>query len=137
MHSSVCRCRPLKLVEVIFAMSNTFGLFMSCDYFNGSTFCFLQTLAATHMEDKELSESIQKLLIVMQRLDHKIAPLLESDGELFNKRFCSVVERGLVFIVSRSEVRFKRHLLSCFRWGYLSRAGLWDKSHIMRQIEKY
>lgn len=27
--------------------------------------------------------------------------------------------------------------LSCIRWGYLSRAGLWDKSHLMRQIEKY
>lgn len=23
------------------------------------------------------------------------------------------------------------------RWGFLSRAGLWDKSHLMRQIEKY
>ncbi|KAH6831794.1 HAD-superfamily hydrolase [Perilla frutescens var. hirtella] len=67
-----------------------------------------QTLAATHMEDKELNESIQKLLIVMQRLDHKIVPLMESDGELFNRR-----------------------------WGFLSRAGLWDKSHLMRQIEKY
>ncbi|KAL8058159.1 hypothetical protein ABFS82_03G000600 [Erythranthe guttata] len=67
-----------------------------------------QTLAATHMDDKELNESIQKLLIVMQRLDNKIGPMMESDGELFNKR-----------------------------WGFLSRAGLWDKSHLMRQIEKY
>ncbi|XP_075476411.1 uncharacterized protein LOC142517833 [Primulina tabacum] len=67
-----------------------------------------QTLAATHMDDKDLTESIQKLLIVMQRLDDKIGPMLEGDGELFNKR-----------------------------WGYLSRAGLWDKSHLMRQIEKY
>ncbi|KAI3993267.1 hypothetical protein MKX01_010010 [Papaver californicum] len=23
------------------------------------------------------------------------------------------------------------------RWGYLSRAGLWDKSYLTRQIEKY
>ncbi|EYU31647.1 hypothetical protein ABFS82_07G114900 [Erythranthe guttata] len=67
-----------------------------------------QTVAATHMDDKELNESIQKLLIVMQRLDNKIGPMMESDGELFNKR-----------------------------WGFLSRAGLWDKSHLMRQIEKY
>ncbi|KAI7741874.1 hypothetical protein M8C21_032446, partial [Ambrosia artemisiifolia] len=67
-----------------------------------------QTMAATHMDDKELTESVQKLLIVMQRLDEKIAPMLEEDGEHFNKR-----------------------------WGYLSRAGLWDKSHLMRQIEKY
>uniref|UniRef100_A0A2N9EIF3 5'-nucleotidase n=1 Tax=Fagus sylvatica TaxID=28930 RepID=A0A2N9EIF3_FAGSY len=67
-----------------------------------------QTLAATSMVDQELTESIKKLLIVMQRLDQKIAPMLEADGELFNKR-----------------------------WGFLSRAGLWDKSHLMRQIEKY
>ncbi|KAH9766605.1 HAD-superfamily hydrolase subfamily IG 5'-nucleotidase [Citrus sinensis] len=67
-----------------------------------------ETLAATNMDDQELTESMQKLLVVMQRLDQKIAPMLESDGELFNKR-----------------------------WGFLSRAGLWDKSHLMRQIEKY
>lgn len=48
--------------------------------------CFLQTLAATNMDDQELTESIQKLLIVMQRLDEKIAPMLEADGELFNRR---------------------------------------------------
>lgn len=67
-----------------------------------------QTLAATNMDDQELMESMQQLLIVMQRLDYKIAPMLDADGEDFNKR-----------------------------WGYLSRAGLWDKSHLTRQIEKY
>ncbi|KAK1278591.1 hypothetical protein QJS04_geneDACA015797 [Acorus gramineus] len=67
-----------------------------------------QTLAATNLDDLELTESMQKLLIVMQRLDNKIAPMLLADGEHFNKR-----------------------------WGYLSRAGLWDKSHLTRQIEKY
>ncbi|EOA13063.1 hypothetical protein CARUB_v10026063mg [Capsella rubella] len=67
-----------------------------------------QTLAATNLDDQELTETMQKLLIVMQRLDDKIGLMLESDGELFNKR-----------------------------WGFLSRAGLWDKSHLMRQIEKY
>lgn len=67
-----------------------------------------QTLAATNLDIKELAERMQKLLIVMQRLDQKIAPMLEADGEQFNKR-----------------------------WGYLSRAGLWDKSHLTRQIEKY
>ncbi|XP_031496925.1 uncharacterized protein LOC116262049 [Nymphaea colorata] len=67
-----------------------------------------QTLAATSMGDQELTETMQKLLIVMQRLDEKIAPMLEADGEKFNKR-----------------------------WGYLCRAGLWDKSHLTRQIEKY
>lgn len=45
-----------------------------------------QTLAATHMEDNELTESMQKLLVVMQRLDQKIGPMLDEDGELFNKR---------------------------------------------------
>ncbi|PKI43072.1 hypothetical protein CRG98_036551 [Punica granatum] len=67
-----------------------------------------QTLSTTNMDYEELTESMQKLLIVMQRLDEKIAPMLEADGELFNRR-----------------------------WGFLSRAGLWDKSHLMRQIEKY
>ncbi|KAF7837632.1 5'-nucleotidase domain-containing protein 4-like [Senna tora] len=67
-----------------------------------------QTLAATNLADEDLTESMQRLLIVMQRLDEKIAPMLEADGEHFNKR-----------------------------WGFLSRAGLWDKSHLMRQIEKY
>ncbi|KAH0928148.1 hypothetical protein HID58_013875 [Brassica napus] len=66
-----------------------------------------QTLAATNLADQELTETMQKLLIVMQRLDDKIGLMLESDGELFNRR-----------------------------WGFFSRAGLWDKSHLMRQIEK-
>ncbi|XP_020538714.1 5'-nucleotidase domain-containing protein 4 isoform X2 [Jatropha curcas] len=48
-----------------------------------------QTLAATNMDDQELAESMQKLLIVMQRLDEKIAPMLEADGELFNRRCIS------------------------------------------------
>eukprot|EP01018_Ginkgo_biloba_P025931 Gb_02845 [translate_table: standard] len=67
-----------------------------------------QTQSATKMDERELTENMQKLLIIMQRLDQKIAPMLEADGEHFNKR-----------------------------WGYLSRAGLWDKSHLTRQIEKY
>jgi len=47
---------------------------------------YLKTLAATNMDDQDLTESMQKLLIVMQRLDEKIAPMLEADGELFNSR---------------------------------------------------
>jgi hypothetical protein len=47
---------------------------------------YLKTLAATHMDDEDLTESMQKLLIVMQRLDNKIAPMLEADGDLFNSR---------------------------------------------------
>lgn len=47
---------------------------------------YLKTLAATNMDDEDLTESMQKLLIVMQRLDEKIAPMLEADGEIFNSR---------------------------------------------------
>lgn len=47
-------------------------------------------MAATHMDDKELTESVQRLLIVMQRLDEKIAPMLEEDGEHFSKRLVIV-----------------------------------------------
>lgn len=47
---------------------------------------FSQTRAANNMDDQELTESMQKLLILMKRLDQKIAPMLEADGELFNKR---------------------------------------------------
>ncbi|CAI7921602.1 unnamed protein product, partial [Closterium sp. NIES-53] len=67
-----------------------------------------QTAAMGDMEDGELVRSMQRLLWIMARLDGEIAPLLETDGAAFNDR-----------------------------WGYLSRAGLWDKSHITRQIEKY
>ncbi|KAH7298269.1 hypothetical protein KP509_25G034600 [Ceratopteris richardii] len=67
-----------------------------------------QSSVATTLDEKELAENMQKMLLTMQRLDKKIAPMLEADGLYFNKR-----------------------------WGYLSRAGLWDKSHLTRQIEKY
>lgn len=49
-------------------------------------YAFVQTLAATSLGGQELTETMQKLLIVMQRLDEKIAPMLEADGEKFNKR---------------------------------------------------
>ncbi|EXB75646.1 hypothetical protein L484_026123 [Morus notabilis] len=49
-----------------------------------------QTLAATNMDDQELTDSMQKLLIVMRRLDEKIATMLEADGELFNKRYADI-----------------------------------------------
>lgn len=49
------------------------------------SFC-LKTLAATNMNDEDLTESMQRLLIVMQRLDEKIAPMLQADGGLFNSR---------------------------------------------------
>jgi len=38
------------------------------------------------MDNENLSQSMQKLLDVMQILDVKIAPMLEADGDLFNKR---------------------------------------------------
>lgn len=67
-----------------------------------------QTLLLTEMGERELADNMQKMLIIMKRLDQEIAPMLELDGKFFNER-----------------------------WGYLSRAGLWDKSHFTRQIEKY
>jgi len=67
-----------------------------------------QTDKTTNMDERELAENMQKLLVLMSRLDQRIAPMLDADGEYFNQR-----------------------------WGYLSRAGLWDKSHLTRQIEKY
>lgn len=67
-----------------------------------------QTTLVTNMDERELADNMQKMLLIMRRLDQKIAPMLEADGKHFNKR-----------------------------WGYLSRAGLWDKSHFTRQIEKY
>jgi hypothetical protein len=67
-----------------------------------------QTDKTTNMDERELAENMQKLLLLMSRLDQRIAPMLDADGEYFNQR-----------------------------WGYLSRAGLWDKSHLTRQIEKY
>ncbi|KAI5077933.1 hypothetical protein GOP47_0007757 [Adiantum capillus-veneris] len=70
--------------------------------------CAAQTPLVTSLDEKELAENMQKMLLIMRQLDRKIAPMLEADGEHFNKR-----------------------------WGYLSRAGLWDKSHLTRQIEKY
>jgi len=54
-------------------------------------YIIFQTLAATCMDEQELTESMQKLLIVMQRLDEKIGPMLEADGELFNKRYLILV----------------------------------------------
>lgn len=65
------------------------------------------------MNDEELTESMQKLLIVMQRLDQKIAPMLEADGELFNKRFelREKVQRR------RMSYYFEKDLPSCsFPW---------------------
>ncbi|KAH7294524.1 hypothetical protein KP509_27G004400 [Ceratopteris richardii] len=62
----------------------------------------------SNLSENELAENMHKMLLIMQHLDKKIAPMLEADGEHFNKR-----------------------------WGYLSRSGLWDKSHLTRQIEKY
>lgn len=46
------------------------------------------------MDDQELTESMQKLLIVMQRLDQKIGPMLEADGEHFNKRYHGIYHIG-------------------------------------------
>lgn len=49
-----------------------------------------------------------RLLGTMVEYDNKIAPMLYQEGSHFNPY-----------------------------WGYISRAGYADKSHLMRQIEKY
>jgi hypothetical protein len=60
-------------------------------------------------EDEEgVEETLAQLLMIMEALDDRIGPGLEKDGEHFNRR-----------------------------WGFLSRAGLNDKSQLTRQIEKY
>lgn len=64
---------------------------------------------ALSIEDEEaLNETLAQLLLVLDELDARIGPMLEQDGRHFNRR-----------------------------WGYLSRAGLNDKSQLCRQIEKY
>mmetsp|Transcript_28616 Transcript_28616/g.39535 ORF Transcript_28616/g.39535 Transcript_28616/m.39535 type:complete len:304 (+) Transcript_28616:293-1204(+) len=57
---------------------------------------------------KDLQDTLASFVLEMEQLDEQIGPMLEQDGRHFNKL-----------------------------WGYLSRAGLNDKSHLTRQIEKY
>eukprot|EP01025_Chloroclados_australasicus_P044344 TRINITY_DN4805_c0_g1_i1.p1 TRINITY_DN4805_c0_g1~~TRINITY_DN4805_c0_g1_i1.p1 ORF type:complete len:679 (+),score=92.88 TRINITY_DN4805_c0_g1_i1:39-2039(+) len=60
-------------------------------------------------EDEEaINEDLAQVLKIMEKLDEAIVPMIEKDGKYFNQR-----------------------------WGYLSRAGVNDKSQIIRQIEKY
>lgn len=47
---------------------------------------YWKIVAATNVNKENLTERMQKLLLVMQILDGKIAPMLEADGELFNKK---------------------------------------------------
>eukprot|EP00798_Chlamydomonas_sp_ICE-L_P019954 gene19954-26662_t len=55
-----------------------------------------------------LNETLAQLLMVLEVLDEQIGSMLEQDGSMFNER-----------------------------WGYLSRAGLNDKSSLIQQVEKY
>ncbi|KAI3433722.1 hypothetical protein D9Q98_003530 [Chlorella vulgaris] len=59
-------------------------------------------------DEQDMNDTLGQLLMVLQILDEEIGPMIEADGMHFNKR-----------------------------WGYLSRAGVNDKSQLMRQIEKY
>ena len=65
-----------------------------------------------HLQRFESAESIKnalaQLLMVMDRLDQVITPMVLQDGDTFSHR-----------------------------WGYLSIAGVNDKSQLQRQIEKY
>lgn len=60
------------------------------------------------VETGELQNGLAELMIYMEELDTHIVGMLGRDGSLFNRR-----------------------------WGYISLAGLNDKSHLTRQIEKY
>eukprot|EP00898_Chlorokybus_atmophyticus_P002924 jgi/Chlat1/3632/Chrsp237S03610 len=67
-----------------------------------------QATGEEHPWAEQVTSQMSRLLLVMDELDERIAPMLEEDGWHFNQR-----------------------------WGYLSRSGLNDKSHLTRQIEKY
>lgn len=60
------------------------------------------------MTRQGIDSTMAQLLMIMETLDTYIGPMLEQDGKHFSRR-----------------------------WGYLSRAGLNDKSQFTRQIEKY
>jgi hypothetical protein len=45
-----------------------------------------QTKEATALGEKELTRQMTTLLLLMEQLDKKIVPMLELDGEYFNKR---------------------------------------------------
>jgi len=68
----------------------------------------------TQIDDKELNrvqdmnKVLAELLVVMGTLDSEIAPAIQCDGADFNER-----------------------------WGYLSKAGVNDRSQLQKQIEKY
>ena len=64
--------------------------------------------ALTPEEEAELENTLAELLTVLEALDDEIAPLVEADGEGFSRR-----------------------------WGHLTRAGVNDRSQLMRQVEKY
>ncbi|KAL4430736.1 hypothetical protein ABPG75_005992 [Micractinium tetrahymenae] len=59
-------------------------------------------------DEQEVNDTLGQLLMVMQILDDEIGPMIAADGMHFNRR-----------------------------WGYMTRAGVNDKSQLMRQIEKY
>lgn len=60
------------------------------------------------MSSTDVESTLARLLLEMERLDKIIKPKLEEDGHHFNKH-----------------------------WGYLSRSGMNDKSHLTKQINKY
>lgn len=107
-----------------------------------------------------LNEALAQLLVALDALDAEIGPMLEADGRHFSER-CAAAAAAFVFIQCPWSCCLKRHCLHTppkklttptqtntqqtqhqntnqpTSWGYLSRAGLNDKSQICRQIEKY
>lgn len=44
------------------------------------------------MDGGDLSDCMEKLLVLMRKLDQKIAPMLEADGHHFNLRWVGALE---------------------------------------------
>jgi HAD superfamily 5'-nucleotidase-like hydrolase len=59
-------------------------------------------------DEQRVNEALAQLIAVMERLDDVIGPAIEQDGSDFNQR-----------------------------WGFLSRAGVNDRSQLLSQIERY
>lgn len=121
-----------------------FSIFCTCftslSSLDSSVFPHVQSDGSLEMTEREMSAHMRRLLLLMERLDNKIGPMMEQDGAKFNQRSTEkpLRSRDKSFISStndRSSLCFFSYFLF-FRWGYLSRAGLWDKSHLTRQIEK-
>ena len=109
--------------------------------------------AAPFLDDGALAAQLSELLLVMERLDEEIGPLVEQDGEHFSPRWGYLSITGFTLasaptllqrVFARVGLRrlplpplvacmFSAHVATW--WGV--HAGVNDKSQLQRQIEKY